>query len=1379
MGKYRLNSLGDIEFEKMMQSLLKRVIGAGTLTFGAGPDGAREATFNGVAAYPSTVDRWSGNWVFQVKFHDTELVGVGKARVAIISDTAKELERLINKYKKKVDNYIMITNVPLSGVHERGTLDRIEAEVFNVYRSQIPNLAIWGADDIERFLDIYPEVRRPYLNLLITGDIIAEMLTQMDDHKSERATTIDLYLRAAFSREENAQLDQAGDANDKPIPLPSVFIDLDAYIQYVTREAVERYNGDLQSNRQLPIGKDRRVAMVRYLVGTSAPDRVVIVGGPGEGKSTIGQYLMQIHRATLLKKTEEVALSSDYVPETPRLPFRIVLQALAQWLAEHHSTDSSDSGNLDSYLSEQIARLSARPFTERDLHNALSANPAILVLDGLDEVTDAATRKRLLLRISEFLDKCQNGLQCDLQVVATTRPTNYNDQFDPKTFLHFQLHRLQPNSVREYVGKWVTARRLDEEKASRLRSTIENCLADDQIRFLMTTPLQVTILILIINSGGTPPRQREALFNDYLEVIYKREKGKGLGIIRTEKELLIGLHKFVGYLLHEEVTSAKNSSARFNRRTYEKVVEGYLRKHDPYSAPEHIRVELRAITVDAGERLVLLVESPADMFGFELRSIQEFFAACYLSDTARDTDQRFRRFQHIARLPHWRNVTLFMAGRVGRSNPGEAANIIEVCREFDRSGPDLFVKRGAEVALELAVERAIGPNRVLQRSLLEHGLEFFNSPLSYRSLRFNIELVRRLPSEDIRDHVLPVIRQRLPNLAHGAIVNACHLLSAVAPTSDVLRTYLLRLAVEAGKEFSDDILNILVDSEVPRDLRVEVVRSLSEAGVSSWLIGSSLASSEWPTLCLIAEDFESSDVDVDIRKAFLSSALKQVCLSGHSDAEDVADARIDSPFAIYLNTAKVMARFMQNRAYGSLPIATAGRSLSARERIARDIAERVASGDIEEYSDMGSENWMLWLAHLTLGKPTRDSWSRFVTWLNIHGLDETSELVWTYLTGRSWPIASVISDDWDYGSLEELTDAAVIFGGVEGLRRWIEVVTATRRALSVLRIVEFRKLVKYGPGYLPEELCTQIMTVLDVHIAPFLQPVALEFLWERDTDIRLSVEELDRVLRWFNLLPVSNPWRRRSLAGRIMDQAVRLGRIRSSLNDVCFEILPAYTIARIAIYTATREQCEYADLQHLLLHIDISGDEWYELVRSGVDLPHVQRRRALIRLLESTRDVDPKVGRAACMAIMTICYMVGLHDTRRSAIRNATMDECQRRLLNSVDPLERGAGIALFSVRAPRSAPELRRLGELLRNATTTEVEYHWIWVLPKAAVLANNPVPWISMITDVLQQDVGKQLGAILVDVLRTLLPRLSQSLAQVIKALDLPVIEALDTFG
>src|SRR5580700_8955180 len=112
MPNYDLDRVGDEEFEHLVQALLKKVIGPGTTTFGAGPDGGREATFSGEAPYPSKQQPWKGQWIFQAKYHNVQRIGADKARNAVVGDLRSELEKIVVKYKRKCDNYILATNVP-------------------------------------------------------------------------------------------------------------------------------------------------------------------------------------------------------------------------------------------------------------------------------------------------------------------------------------------------------------------------------------------------------------------------------------------------------------------------------------------------------------------------------------------------------------------------------------------------------------------------------------------------------------------------------------------------------------------------------------------------------------------------------------------------------------------------------------------------------------------------------------------------------------------------------------------------------------------------------------------------------------------------------------------------------------------------------------------------------------------------------------------------------------------------------------------------------------------------------------------------------------------------------------------------------------------
>jgi hypothetical protein len=769
MPSYNLNGLGATEFERLAQALLKVVIGAGTITFGPGPDGGREATFNGRAPYPSKSEQWSGSWIFQAKFHDIERIGVDKARRTVLDDLDKELDKIVNKYK--CDNYILLTNVPLTAAPKTGTIDKAENEIVSKYRPRVQNVHLWGVDELDRLLEVHTEVRTTFLQFITPGDVLAQLLAAEDRKQDEVTKTLRGYIQTVFHREQYAQLDQAGDVSDEPVRLQKVFFDLAAQISDDYGQAFRpSFVGVRRALRSPHGGSGKPTFHVVQLMLAEAANRAVLVGGPGEGKSTLGQYLAQLHRAVLLNRIEDVALSEHYVPLIPRLPLRVVLRDYGQWLARRLNGDPA-AGVLDQYICEQIELVTGRSINVTELHDVVAKNPILLILDGLDEVTNVGLKKTLLDRLSEFTDRCDEVLGADMQILATTRPIGYVEQFDPRRYAHLRLVKLEPDQVRGYVRRWAAARELDDSKAGRLYESVDECLADPQIRLLTTTPLQVTILILIISSGGTPPRQREALFDDYLDVIYKRETAKGRHIIQSERELLIGLHKYVGYVLHEKATQAQAMSAVLLADDYEKHVERFLRYYDPYSPSKHHKTELRAITKEAGERLVLIVEPVPGEFGFELRSIQEFFAACHLVDTALGTEQRFDRFEAISRLIHWRNVALFFAGRIGRNSPGEVPNVIEVCRAVDRDGPDRYIRRGAELALELAADRAFGPNRVGQRSLLEHGLGILESDLTSHRLSKVAELVLRLPPEDIRDHVAPILRHKVQLLRAERLVD--------------------------------------------------------------------------------------------------------------------------------------------------------------------------------------------------------------------------------------------------------------------------------------------------------------------------------------------------------------------------------------------------------------------------------------------------------------------------------------------------------------------------------------------------------------------------------------------------------------------------------
>lgn len=188
MRKYDFLRLGTANFQSMVQTLIKEIIGAGVTSMDLiGKDGARDAYYSGKAElYPSKEECWDGTWIFQVKYHDYEKFGgIKTIRRKILNDLKNEVKSL-TKYHQPFDNYIFITNVPLSGETDKGTLDKI----YKYINESFPGVkfAIWHYPDLCNFLDMHSEIKMAFPQILGIEDIqyiIGTVLTKSTSERTE------------------------------------------------------------------------------------------------------------------------------------------------------------------------------------------------------------------------------------------------------------------------------------------------------------------------------------------------------------------------------------------------------------------------------------------------------------------------------------------------------------------------------------------------------------------------------------------------------------------------------------------------------------------------------------------------------------------------------------------------------------------------------------------------------------------------------------------------------------------------------------------------------------------------------------------------------------------------------------------------------------------------------------------------------------------------------------------------------------------------------------------------------------------------------------------------------------------------------------------
>ena len=165
MSKYNIERLGWFNFERLINTLLKQVIGPGVSSFSGSSDQGRDATFEGSTKFPSQETQVGGKWIFQVKYRDFPSRGVNTVRTELKATVKNELDTIILKHRHKVDIYVFITNCPLTANNVQELKKIIEDHV------EINHGFVLGAQDIEELLNLHPLVVRTFPQIMGIGQL--------------------------------------------------------------------------------------------------------------------------------------------------------------------------------------------------------------------------------------------------------------------------------------------------------------------------------------------------------------------------------------------------------------------------------------------------------------------------------------------------------------------------------------------------------------------------------------------------------------------------------------------------------------------------------------------------------------------------------------------------------------------------------------------------------------------------------------------------------------------------------------------------------------------------------------------------------------------------------------------------------------------------------------------------------------------------------------------------------------------------------------------------------------------------------------------------------------------------------------------------------
>lgn len=742
--QYYFDNLDPVGFQRLVNALLNNRFGEEIRLLPLrGKDGGRDAetrpptqpmefVVDKRTFFPPRLRLMPGRHLFQAKHHRMSDHPGSTVRSAVVADFEREiLDNVLNRGAgDRVNYFFLTTNVPAS----KDAISKVDEKRRELLagRNDIHADVLWQ-EHVTSWLDQSPGVWAAF----------PELFAGMQVPMLGRIATVDPQgLPRSFRMAVDSQFKRDDVVRFKQINLETrlskLFIDLDVnpsemrrYSMHELRESPDFL--DVQPDIYYSYGRyGQGVSSIELLAseGSGIPKRILLEGGPGQGKSTATQMLAQIYRSRLLGKEWDYGSYRASVAKA-RFPFRVELRIFAEWLG---ATERS----VEQYLSDVYSRDAGGSIVSvDDIHSAVQAQPVLLVFDGLDEVGSDDLRDKVITKILECASRFEDTLGADVRVIITSRPPAIAASSEKlSTFTRIQILPLSDRKVDVFVDRWTEVQCTDTFEREQVLTSFKKRKSEEHVSALVKNPMQLSVLLHFIRLKGEAfPDRRAELYREYFKTVIDRDVEKSPRL-RQNRDDIEALHEVIGFEIHSRAESDTAATSLSHEQLIE-IVRSWLKAEDR-------KVEVAGELFKLGEeRLGLIValkgEGVGTRYGFEVQPVREYFAAAYINDKCEGNAHDL--FELMVRRPFWREVALFLAG-LRRAN--EKADLLSRARALDDDAESGWRCDGRAIVLQLLQEGVLVFPGHVHRDAVSMLVESLD-PLNVSARNEPNELVTALP----------------------------------------------------------------------------------------------------------------------------------------------------------------------------------------------------------------------------------------------------------------------------------------------------------------------------------------------------------------------------------------------------------------------------------------------------------------------------------------------------------------------------------------------------------------------------------------------------------------------------------------------------------